>query len=67
MKTQQDTVLALLEFIENFATEMYEINSAELQNSPHDLEVLAKTIENIFDRKGGRCIVFTSVHKKQSN
>ena len=46
---------------------MYTNNAAELQNSPHDLEMLGKTLERVFDKKGGRSLIFTSVHKIQTN
>lgn len=46
---------------------MYTNNALELQNSPHDLEIVGKTLESIFERKGGRVIIFASIHKQKSN
>lgn len=31
------------------------------------MEIVGKTLENIFEKKGGRVIIFTSIHKKKSN
>lgn len=31
------------------------------------MEIVGKTLENIFEKKGGRVVIFTSIHKKKSN
>ena len=57
----------MLNFIESLAQHQYQNNPLELQNSPHCLETLGKTLIDVFRSKGGRVVICTSVHKSQSN
>jgi hypothetical protein len=57
----------LIEYLEAFGNNMFEEYEKELRGSAHCLKTLGKTIEQIFENKGGRAIICTSIHKEKGN
>ena len=54
----------LIAFLQKFAETRYNLNHNELKNSPHCLEMLSKTLCEIFKEAPGHALIFSSANRK---
>lgn len=57
----------LISFLQKFAETRYNINHNELKTSPHCLEVLSRTLLEIFKEGPGHVLLFSSVNRKSGS
>ena len=63
VKSARERIDILITYLQNLGERQYSEHHVELKNSCHDLTVLGNTLKDIFSRRGGRAVVFSSIHK----
>lgn len=63
VKSARDKIDVLIQYLQDLGEKQYSEHHLELKNSCHDLNMLGKTLTDVFANRGGRAIIFSSIHK----
>lgn len=63
VKTARDKIDKLIDYLTELGNVTYSTGHLELKSQCHNIETLGRTLLDVFGSRGGRAVIFASVHK----